>query len=245
MRLKDKVAIISGAARGIGAATAKLFASEGAKVFIWDVLEKEAGETANAINDAGGQAWFQKVDTTDVPMIEAAVADIHGRFGKIDILINNAGILRDKSFLKMTYEQWDQVIAVNLTGVFNCTKVVAPIMVENKYGRILSTSSIVGMTGNYGQTNYVAAKAAIIGMTKTWAKELGKHGITANAIAPGYIITDMTAQIPPEMLKGVIGQIPVGRAGQPEDMAHGFLYMASEEAGFLSGQTITINGGVY
>jgi 3-oxoacyl-[acyl-carrier protein] reductase len=173
------------------------------------------------------------------------VQQIHDRFGKIDILINNAGILRDKSFLKMTHDMWQKVIDVNLTGVFNCTKAVVPIMVENKYGRIISTSSIVGMTGNYGQTNYVAAKAGIIGMTKTWARELGKHGITANAIAPGYIITEMTATIPPEVLKGVIGQIPVGRAGQPEDMAHGFLYIASEEAGFLSGQTITINGGVY
>lgn len=240
MRLKDKVAIVTGGARGIGKATAELFVKEGAQVIIWDVLE-DAAETANAI---GASCLFQKVDVKDLKSIEAAVSSTISEFGKIDILVNNAGILRDKSFLKMSEDEWQSVIDINLTGVFNCTKAVVPYMVEKKYGRVICTSSVVGITGGFGQTNYVASKAAIIGMVKTWAKEFGKHNITANAVAPGFIKTDMTDSIPEEIRNGFIADIPVRRLGEPADIANAYLFLATEEASYISGHTLSVNGGV-
>lgn len=213
MRLKDKVAVITGGARGIGKATAELFSKEGATVIIWDVLDGKV--TAEHITQLGGTCLFEKVDVTDVKSIEAAVEKAIISFGRIDILINNAGILRDKSFLKMSQEEWQSVIDINLTGVFNCTKAVVPIMVENKFGRIICTSSVVGITGGFGQTNYVATKAAIIGMVKTWAKEFGKYNITANAVALGFIKTEMTDSIPPEIRDSIIANIPSKRMGYP------------------------------
>ncbi|WP_341226411.1 beta-ketoacyl-ACP reductase [uncultured Arcticibacterium sp.] len=240
MRLKDKVAIVTGGARGIGKATAELFVKEGAQVIIWDVLENGA-ETANAI---GANCVFQKVDVKDLKSIEAAVSSTISQFGKIDILVNNAGILRDKSFLKMSQEEWQSVIDINLTGVFNCTKAVVPHMVEKKYGRVICTSSVVGITGGFGQTNYVASKAAIIGMVKTWAKEFGKHNITANAVAPGFIKTDMTDSIPEEIRNGFMADIPVRRLGEPADIANAYLFLATEEASYVSGHTLSVNGGV-
>jgi 3-oxoacyl-[acyl-carrier protein] reductase len=243
MRLANKVAIITGGARGIGKATAEIFTREGAKVILWDMLD--AGEeTAQELRDKGFQAEFMKISVTDVPTIEAAARDIYQRYGQIDILINNAGITRDKSLLKMSYTEWQQVIDVNLNGVFNCTKTIVPYMVERKYGRIVCTSSVVGITGNFGQTNYVATKAAIIGMVKTWARELGKYGITANAVAPGFIKTDMTDMIPDEVRQQQIDNVPVKRLGDPADIANAYLYLASDEASYVNGHTLSVNGGV-
>ena len=242
-RLTDKVAIVTGGARGIGRATAEIFAREGAKVILWDMLD--AGEqTAQELRQQGHLVEFMKLSITDVPALEAAARAIFEQYGQIDILINNAGITRDKSLLKMSYEEWQQVIDVNLTGVFNCTKTIVPYMVERQYGRIICTSSVVGQVGNFGQTNYVATKAAIIGMVKTWAKELGKYNITANAVAPGFIKTDMTDLIPEEVRAQTVAGIPVKRMGQPEDIANAYLYLASDEAGYVSGHTLSVNGGV-
>jgi 3-oxoacyl-[acyl-carrier protein] reductase len=242
MKLHNRVAIITGGARGIGQASAELFAQEGAQVVIWDVAE--AGqETAQAIAAQGGRAEFMSVNSADFAQVLAAAAAVKEKYGRIDILINNAGITRDASFLKMTHEQWHQVLDVNLTGVFNCTKAVAPYMVEGKYGRIVTTSSIVGLYGNFGQTNYVATKSAVIGMTKVWARELGKYGITANAVAPGFIKTDMTAAMPPEMLEGAAAKVPVRRLGEPIDIARAYLFLASEDASFINGATLSVDGG--
>ncbi len=243
MRLKDRVAIVTGGARGIGKATADLFVKEGAKVLIWDILD-EGAEAAQSIRDAGFECQFEKVDVTNVASIASATEKAIAHYGQIDILVNNAGILRDKSFLKMELEDWQKVIDINLTGVFNCTKAVVPHMIEKKYGRVICTSSVVGITGAFGQTNYVAAKAAIIGMVKTWAKEFGKHNITANAVAPGFVKTDMTDSIPDDIRKGFIAGIPVRRLGEPMDIANAYLYLASEEASYVSGHTLSVNGGV-
>ena len=242
MRLQNKVAIITGGARGIGKAATELFCREGAKVIIWDLIE--AGEaTAQELRNRGFACEFQKISTTDVAAIDVAVADIATRYGKIDILVNNAGITRDKTLQKMTHEEWQQVIDVNLTGVFNCTKAVVPYMIEKQYGRIICTSSIVGVHGNFGQTNYAATKAGVIAMCRTWAKELGKYNITANAVAPGFIRTDMTDAIPEEVRKATINTIPVRRMGEGIDIANAYLFLASDEASFISGQVIGVNGG--
>ena len=243
MKLENKVAVITGGARGIGKAAAELFAKEGATVIIWDLLD-EGQETANDIVKLGGKAKFMKVAVTDVSAIENAVSEIIKEHHKIDILINNAGITRDKSMLKMTHEEWQSVIDVNLTGVFNCTKAIVPYMVEQKYGRIICTSSVVAIAGNFGQTNYVATKAAIVGMVKTWAKEFGKHNITANAVAPGFIKTDMTDLMPKEVIDKMVAEIPSKRMGLPIDIANAYLFLASEDASFVNGHTLSVNGGI-
>jgi 3-oxoacyl-[acyl-carrier protein] reductase len=243
MRLENKIAIITGGARGIGRATSELFAAQGATVFVWDLLEEAGHETANAIVAKGGQAQFMKVGVTDSTAIAKALAEIIEKHGRIDILVNNAGITRDKSLLKMTPEEWQLVIDVNLTGVFNCTKAVVPHMVAQQYGKIICTSSIVGSTGNFGQTNYVATKAAIIGMVKTWAKEFGKYNINANAVAPGFIKTDMTDLIPDEVRNGIVAGIPAKRMGLPIDIANAYLFLASDEANYINGHCLAVNGG--
>jgi 3-oxoacyl-[acyl-carrier protein] reductase len=243
MRLKDKVAIITGGARGIGKAAAEVFTKEGAAVIIWDMLD-EGEKTASDLRILGYSAEFQKISVTDLPALEAAAQLIVEKYGKIDILINNAGITRDKSFMKMTSNEWQQVIDVNLTGVFNCTKAVTPYMVAKNYGRIICTSSIVGIHGAFGQTNYAAAKAGLIAMCRTWAKELGPKGITANAVAPGFVLTDMTDAIPADIRDAQIRAIPARRAGVPEDIAYTYLFLASDEASYVNGQVIGVNGGV-
>jgi 3-oxoacyl-[acyl-carrier protein] reductase len=243
MRLKNKVAIITGGARGIGKATAEVFTKEGAAVIIWDMLD-EGEKTAADLRLLGYSAEFQKISVTDCAALERAVQLIVDKYGKIDILVNNAGITRDKSFLKMSQNDWQQVIDVNLTGVFNCTKAVAPQMVIKNYGRIICTSSIVGIHGAFGQTNYAAAKAGLIAMCRTWAKELGPKGITANAVAPGFILTDMTDAIPADIRDAQIRAIPARRAGVPEDIAYTYLFLASDEASYVNGQVIGVNGGV-
>ncbi len=242
MRLTNKVAIITGGARGIGRAAAETFAREGATVIIWDMLD-EGEQTAQTLRDAGHRVEFMKISVTDVPAIEAAVREVIEMTGQIDILVNNAGITRDKTLLKMSFAEWQQVIDVNLTGVFNCTKAVVPYMVERNYGRIICTSSVVGIHGNFGQTNYAATKAGVVAMCRTWAKELGPKGITANAVAPGFIRTDMTDAMPEAVRQATIQTIPVKRMGEPEDIANAYLFLASDEASFVNGQVLGVNGG--
>lgn len=242
MRLANKVAVITGGAAGIGLATTELFLKEGASVAIWDVTPS-GKELADKLLAEGYQVWFQQVSVTDREDLTDAATETIARFGKIDILINNAGITKDKTLLKMGQDDWDQVLAVNLTGVFNCTQIVAEHMKQRGYGRIVSASSNVGLRGNYGQTNYVATKSAIIGMTKVWALELGRFGITANCIAPGFIETQMTQAIPEEVKQKMIPLIPVGHWGSPLDIAYGYLYLASDEAAYVNGICLTIDGG--
>ena len=242
MRLREKVALITGGANGIGLATAERFAREGARLILWDVSDKGAG-VAERLKKDGHEAIFKKVSVTDQSEVQKAVTEAHRHFGRIDVLINNAGITKDRTLLKMSKQEWDDVIAVNLTGVFHCTQAVAPIMKEQNYGRIVSASSNVAIRGNYGQTNYVATKTAIIGMTKVWAMELGRYGITANCIAPGFIHTAMTDAMPEEVKRQSLPLIPLGKWGHPEDIANGYLYLASDEASFVSGICLTIDGG--
>jgi 3-oxoacyl-[acyl-carrier protein] reductase len=242
MRLKDKIALITGGANGIGLATTERFAKEGAKIILWDVSDK-GNDVLERLKQEGYEAIFKKVSVTNTDEVQQAVAEAREHFGRIDILINNAGITRDRTLLKMSKQEWDDVIAVNLTGVFNCTQAVAPFMKEQNYGRIVSASSNVAIRGNFGQTNYVATKSAIIGMTKVWAMELGRYGITANCIAPGFITTAMTDLMPEEVREQTIPHIPLGKWGVPEDIANGYLYLASDEASFVSGICLTIDGG--
>ena len=242
MRLKEKIALITGGANGIGLATAERFANEGAKIILWDVSDK-GNEVVERLVKEGHQAIFKKVSVANADEVQKAAAEAHEHFGRIDILINNAGITRDRTLLKMSNKEWDDVIAVNLTGVFNCTRAVAPMMKKQHYGRIVSASSNVAIRGNYGQTNYVATKSAIIGMTKVWAMELGRYGVTVNCIAPGFIHTAMTDAMPEEVRKQSIPHIPLGKWGFPDDIANGYLYLASDEASFVSGICLTIDGG--
>ncbi len=238
-RLENKVAIITGGAAGIGAATAVKFAEEGAKVVIWDIDESKGNELAQKLN-----ALFMKVNTADYNEIESAAKKVNETFGRIDILINNAGITRDSTLKKMTVEQWQQVIDVNLSGVFYCTKIISEYMLANGWGRIVNASSVVGIYGNFGQTNYVAAKSAIIGMTKTWARELGKKGITVNAVAPGFIATEMVAAMPETVLDNMRAKIPIGRLGEPKEIANVYAFLSSEEASYINGHTLSVDGGM-
>ena len=240
-RLAGKTAIITGGAKGIGFATAKRFLEEGASVAIWDI-DEAAGQ--KAISSLSGNVKFHKVNTTDFEKVSAAAAQAKKDFGSIDILINNAGITRDSSLKKMTHQQWHQVIDVNLTGVFNCTKAAYPHMAANGWGRILNAASVVAHNGNFGQTNYVAAKAGVIGMTKTWAREFGRKGITVNAIAPGFIQTDMVKTVPEEVLKGMALRAALVRLGEPIDIANAYLFLASEEARFITGTCLNVDGGL-
>ena len=243
-RLSGKVALVTGGASGIGKATAIRFAEEGAAIALWDLNEVRGAETAAQIADMGTKVQFYKVNTMFLAEVSAAAAQVATDFGQIDILINNAGITRDATLLKMTEEQFDAVIDVNLKGVFNCTKAVAPYMVERSYGRIVSAASVVALYGNFGQTNYVATKSGVIGMTKVWARELGKKGITANAIAPGFIATEMVETIPEKVMADIIGKTPVGRFGKPEDIANAYLFLSSDEASFINGVTLSVDGGI-
>ncbi|MEM9141893.1 MAG: 3-oxoacyl-ACP reductase FabG [Bacteroidota bacterium] len=242
MRLKDKIAIVTGGSRGIGQAVAELFAQEGAIVVILDLLP-EGREVANGITAKGGKAEYHTISVTDKTAVEVLFGQINERYGKIDILINNAGITRDRTLEKMSEEEWDAVIQVNLKGVFICAQAVLPYMKANKYGRIVSAASNVGLRGNFGQTNYAATKAGVIAMAKTWTVEFGKHGITSNAIAPGFTMTDMVKQIPEQHFEAIKASIPLKTVAQPIDIAYGYLYLASDEARFVSGICLTIDGG--
>tara|TARA_B100000965_G_scaffold402960_1_gene430069 strand:+ start:542 stop:1285 length:744 start_codon:yes stop_codon:yes gene_type:complete len=240
--LEGQIAIITGGARGIGKGICEVFCKAGATVALWDVLD-EGNHTADQIKKEGGSIFFQKVDITNKPSVEEAVSKIISDHGKIDILINNAGVIRDRSFIKMTEEEWNTVININLTGMFIVTKVVFPIMKEAGYGRIISASSINAFQGAFGQANYSATKAGISGFTRALCKEGGKYGITVNAVAPGFIKSLMSDSMPEEIIKAGIAQIPVGRIGTPEDMGYTYLFLASKEAGFISGITLHANGG--
>ena len=242
MRLKNKIALITGGANGIGLATTERFAREGAKIILWDVSDK-GNDVADRLREDGHEIIFQKVSVTNMDEVQSSVVAAKEKFGRIDILINNAGITRDRTLVNMTNQEWDDVISVNLTGVFNCTRAIAPIMKEQNYGRIVSASSNVAIRGNFGQTNYVATKSAIIGMTKVWAMELGRYNITVNCIAPGYITTAMTEAMPEKVRTESIPLIPLGKWGVPDDIANGYLYLASDEASFVSGICLTIDGG--
>ena len=242
MRLKDKIAIVTGGSRGIGESICELFAKEGATVIIMDVLP-QGQEVADHIKATGGKAEYHNVSVTDKSAVEQLFKQVNSDHGKIDILINNAGITRDRTLEKMTEDEFDAVIEVNLKGVFICTQSVAPYMKANGYGRIVSAASNVGLRGNFGQTNYAATKAGVIAMSKTWTVELGKYGITANAIAPGFTMTDMVDKIPEEHFEAIKASIPLRTVAQPIDIAYGYLYLASDEARFVSGICLTIDGG--
>lgn len=243
-RLENKVAIITGGADGLGRAGSVKFALEGALVVIWDMNEAKGNETVAHILELGGKAEFAKVNTANYTEVEAATQQVIDNHGKIDVLVNNAGITRDASIKKMTPDLWQQVIDVNLTGVFNCAKCVSNFMVEAKYGRIINTSSVVALYGNFGQTNYVATKAGVIGMTKTLARELGRKGITVNAVAPGFIATEMVKKMPENVLKSMEEKVPLARLGVPEDIANAYLFLASEEASYINGAVLSVDGGI-
>lgn len=248
-RLQDKVAIITGAARGIGATTAITFAREGAKVVICDVNEELGKEVATSINNALGNglpvAIFLPVNVVDATSVAQLVQKTVGQFGHLDILVNNAGVTRDAQLKKMSDDDFDFVININLKGVFNCGRAAANHMLEQGTGGvILNAASIVGLDGNFGQTNYVATKSAVVGMTKVWARELGSKGIRVNAVAPGFIETPMTAKMPEKVYQMMVDKTPLRRAGQPQDVANAYLWLASAEASFVNGVVLRIDGGI-
>ena len=250
---RGKVVIITGAGAGIGRATAMRFAKEGARIAAWDVSDKAADQLESAIKWAGGESHFQSVDVANASAVESAAAAVVERWGRIDVLINNAGIVRDAQLVKwnggspesiMTEDMWDAVIGVNLKGVFLVTRAVVPHMIKVCGGVILSAASVVGILGNFGQTNYVASKAGVIGMTRTWARELGKYKIRVNAVAPGFIATDMVKAMPSKVLDAMVARTPLGRAGTPEDVANTYFWLASDQASFIHGAVISVDGGV-
>ena len=243
MRLTDKVSIITGAGQGIGRATALKFAVEGAKVAVCDINMEAVEDTVTAIRDAGGDAAGFDVDVTNKESIARMVAGVMARWGRIDTLVNNAGIVQDAQFKKMTDEQFERVIDVNLKGVYHCTKAVVDIMLEQNSGVILNASSIVGLYGNFGQTNYAATKFGVIGMVKTWARELGRKGIRANAICPGFIETAILSSIPDKVIKMMEDKVPLGRLGKPEEIANTYAWLASDEASYINGAVIEVSGG--
>lgn len=250
MRLKDKVCLVTGGAAGIGKATAERFAEEGAQVVICDVNEQVGQETVKAL---GPNARFYKVNVANRQEVQAWVDDVWSKYGRIDVLVNNAGILRDAQLVKvkdgelvgqMAEADFDLVIAVNLKGVFNCAQAVAPYMIKQGGGVILNATSIVGLDGNFGQTNYVATKAGVIGMTKVWARELGRYNIRVNAVAPGFTATDIIKSMPEKIIEGMKARTPLGRMGQPRDIAHAYLFLASDEASFITGEVLRVDGGI-
>lgn len=244
MRVKDKVVIITGSGGGIGKETALLFAKEGAKVVVADVNEEGGAETVENIKKEGGEAFFAKLDVSSRDQIKQVVKNTIEKYGKIDVLINNAGIIQDALVVKMTEEQWDKVVNINLKGPFNCIQAVVEQMINQGSGVIINISSIVALYGNVGQTNYAATKAGLIGMTKTLAKELGKKGIRVNAVAPGFIYTPMTATVPEKILEMMKEKTPLRRLGKPEDVANTLLFLSSDEASFINGAVISVDGGL-
>ncbi len=244
MRVENKVTIITGAGSGIGREAAILFSKEGAKVVVADMNEKAGAEVVEEIKKNGGEAFFARLDVTNREQAKQVVRDTLARYGKVDVLINNAGIIQDALVLKMTEEQWDKVINVNLKGVFNCIQAVVEQMINQGSGVIINTSSIVALFGNIGQINYVASKAGLIGMTKTLSKELGKKGIRTNAVAPGFITTPMTVAVPDKILEMMKEKTPLRMLGEPKDVAYAYLYLASDEAKMVNGAVLSVDGGL-
>jgi 3-oxoacyl-[acyl-carrier protein] reductase len=244
MRLKDKVCVITGSAKGIGKVTALSFAKEGAKLVLSDFDVEAGAETLAEVKAAGAEAIFAEVDVTKREQVENMFSKAMETFGRVDVLINNAGITMDGFLVKIADAQWDKVISVNLTGVFYCTQTAAKIMIEQGSGCILNVSSVVGVYGNIGQTNYAATKSGVIGMTKSWAKELGPKGIRVNALAPGFIVSDMTAKVPQKVLDLMEEKTPLKRLGQPIDIANAYVFLASDEANFINGAVLGVDGGL-
>lgn len=244
MRLKDKVAIVTGGGQGIGKVTALTFAREGAKVAVADINLTAAQAVADEICAADGEAKAIFLDVGRVESVENAVRTVHEAYGRIDVLVNNAGITRDARMQKMSEEQFDAVINVNLKGVWLCAKAVAPIMIAGGGGSIINAASVVGLYGNFGQTNYVASKSGVIGMTKTWARELGPNHIRVNTVAPGFTATEMIATVPEKVLESVRERTPLRRLGTPEDIANAYLFLASDESTFVTGVTLSVDGGL-
>jgi len=243
-RLQGKVAVITGGASGIGEATVRRFIAEGAAVSIWDLNEPAGRKLFIELSTDGSRCEFRKVDVSSLADVSAQAAATKAALGQIDILINNAGITRDATLLKMTEEQWDQVIDINLKGVFNCARGIGPIMAEKGSGVIINTSSVVGIYGNFGQTNYVASKSGVIGMPRVWARELGRKGIRVNAVAPGFIATEMMKTVPEKILIALTEKTPLGRLGQPDDIASAYVFLASDEAAFITGTVLSVDGGL-
>jgi len=244
MRLEGRVAIITGSTKGIGKATAETFSREGAKVAIVGTNKEALKTTVEEIKAAGGEALGFIVDVSKRASVDEMVAGVKEAWGRIDVLVNNAGITADSMLKKMTEEQFDKVININLKGVYNCAQAVLDTMLEQGSGVILNTSSVVGLYGNIGQTNYAAAKWGVIGMTKTWAKELGRKGIRVNAVAPGYTETPMLATVPDKILDSIREKTPLQRLGKMEDIANAFLFLASDEASFITGTVLSVDGGL-
>ncbi len=240
----NRVCVITGGSQGIGKAVVRKLASLNEQCILWDIDENKAMKTLDEFSGLPGKITYYKVDVANVEQVNAAAEQTLQSFRKVDILINNAGITRDATLKKMSFDEWHQVINVNLNGVFYCTQALLPSMIANHYGRIINASSVVGLYGNFGQSNYAASKAAVIALTKVWARELGKHNITVNAIAPGFIETEMLSTIPEKVLTLMQSKSPLNRMGSPEEVASLYAYLASDDAAFITGSVFSIDGGV-
>jgi 3-oxoacyl-[acyl-carrier protein] reductase len=243
-RLAGKVSIITGGAQGIGLATALKFSREGATVVVCDIRQAAVDAAVAQCQEAGAKALGMVVDVTQREMVDAMVQQVLNQFGRIDVLVNNAGITQDARLQKMTIEQFDRVIDVNLRGVFHCSQAVADAMVKQGSGVILNASSVVGIYGNFGQTNYAATKFGVIGFTKTWSRELGPKGVRVNAVAPGFVATPILSTIPDKVLQEMIDRVPLKRLGQPEDIANVYAFLASDDAAYINGAVLEVSGGM-
>ena len=244
LSLEGRVAMITGAARGIGAATAHTFVEAGARVALVDRDAEGLERTADQVGVRGGDALGFVADVAAANAVAAAVAKTVAEWGRLDILVNNAGVVRDARLAEVEDSDWRETLEVNLQGAMNCARAVVPHMLGAGFGRILSASSIVARAGNYGQTAYAASKGGIVAMTRVWARELGPKGITANAVAPGFIDTDMVRSVPPKVLAQVAARIPAGRLGRPEEVANVYLFLASDLASFINGAVVGVDGGL-